>query len=877
MRRALVGCLAIAALTAAPRAVRAQARGATALGDVLAGLGNTARVLLIAAHPDDEDTRLITWLTRGHHVDVAYLSLTRGDGGQNLIGNELGEALGVIRTEELLAARRIDGAHQYFTRAYDFGFSKTAAESFEHWPHDSLLKDVVTVIRAFKPLVVVAVFSGTPRDGHGQHQVSGILAREAYDVAGDAKRFPASATQGLPPWTPLKFYRTTTYWGGEGATFSYNSGEYNALLGVSYAEIAAMSRSQHKSQGFGMIQRKGAVQGSLRREASRVNEAADPSKETSIFDGIDTTWAGLVKREGGMAWPRDKLDSIGTLLARARQAFDPYAPDRTIAPLSATYAAAARLSSCVATDQELAEVASRRNAPTGSGSCTRVLPSDVALVLERLARESGQALLLASGTAVDAISDRELVSVADTAGAAVTVFRRGARTLDMNGPTAGGADVISARAESAVGALPQPDTSQAKHLVVKGVKVTQPWWLVTPRRGDLFTQPVSLTAEDRRPAPAEARFLEPETDVPIVDRRADPVRGEVNHPLAVAPAISVTLDRAVEYVPANSAIDRTVRVSLRSAWTSPLTARVSLSLPRGLTADSASRSVSLTGFGATADVDFRLRGKLPAGRHTLAASVESGGKTFATGYQLIEYDHIRPQRLYRDAAVTLQAVDVALPPGANIAYIPGVGDNVAPMLQELGLPVTVLDANKLAGADLTPYTAIVIGTRAYESQPALVANNARLLDWARNGGTLVVQYGQYEMTQPGIMPFPITLGRPASRVTDENAVVRVVSPGDRLLTTPNKIGDSDWSGWVQERSLYMPSTFDSHWKAFVSMNDPGEPANEGGILVAPYGRGTYVYTTLSLFRQLPAGVPGAARLFVNLVAARQPDAPVASP
>src|SRR5919205_3848835 len=285
--------LGTALLIAAPRSSIAQERGAAALGELVSGLGVSARVLVIGAHPDDEDTRLITFLARGRHVETAYLSLTRGDGGQNLIGNELGEALGVIRTEELLAARRIDGAHQYFTRAYDFGFSKSAEEAYTHWPHDSLLKDVVTVVRAFRPHVIAAVFSGTPADGHGQHQVAGILAREAFDAATDTVRLPRSATAGLGGWTPLKFYRSTSYRNGEGATLKYNSGEYSSLLGESYAEVAAESRSQHKSQGFGALRRKGYMAGSVRREASRVGAPADAAQERSIFDGIDTTWARI--------------------------------------------------------------------------------------------------------------------------------------------------------------------------------------------------------------------------------------------------------------------------------------------------------------------------------------------------------------------------------------------------------------------------------------------------------------------------------------------------------------------------------------------------------------------------------------------------------
>src|SRR5262245_43100826 len=292
VRRAVFRAVLVAASAVAfaiPRAATAQ--GIPSLDDAISGLSVPMRVLVIAAHPDDEDTQLITWLARGRHVETAYLSLTRGDGGQNLLGNELGEALGAIRTEELLAARRIDGGRQYFTRAFDFGFSKSADEAFRHWPRDSILRDVVTVVRSFKPHVIVAIFTGTPRDGHGQHQASGILAREAYDVAGDTVRFPRSATAGMGGWTPLKFYRSGWSAAATDPVLRINVGEFNSMVGRSYAEIAAESRSQHKSQAFGSIQPKGTRFTQVRREATRVNESQAPGIEKSLFDGIDTTWA----------------------------------------------------------------------------------------------------------------------------------------------------------------------------------------------------------------------------------------------------------------------------------------------------------------------------------------------------------------------------------------------------------------------------------------------------------------------------------------------------------------------------------------------------------------------------------------------------------
>jgi hypothetical protein len=292
-----------------------------------------------------------------------------------------------------------------------------------------------------------------------------------------------------------------------------------------------------------------------------------------------------------------------------------------------------------------------------------------------------------------------------------------------------------------------------------------------------------------------------------------------------------------------------------------------LELPRGLTADSATRTVALPGLDSASTYSFTVRGTLAPGEYQLSASVRSGGETYGIGYTPIDYEHIRPRNMYRDASIAIHAVDAALPPGLRVGYIQGVGDNVAPALRELGVPLTLIDPVALASADLSRYNTIVIGTRAYQSHPELATNNARLLRWVQSGGTLVVQYGQYEMARPGIMPYPVTLSRPAARVTDENAPVKMLKPESPLLTWPNRIGHDDWKGWVQERSVYMPTTFDSHYTAPLEMNDPGESPNDAAVLVTPYGRGTYVYTTLSLFRQLPAGVAGGARLMLNLLGA----------
>lgn len=731
-----------------PRFLNAQERGIVAIAEAKAAAGVHTRVLVIGAHPDDEDTQLIAWLARGHRAETAYLSLTRGDGGQNLIGNELGEALGVIRTQELLAARRIDGAHQYFTRAYDFGFSKTAAETFTHWPRDSVLDDMVKVVRGFRPQIIVSVFSGTPRDGHGHHQVAGKLSRVVYDVAADTVRFPVSKFG--KPWTVLKFYRGARFSRSDG-TISMNVGEYDPILGLTYAEIAAQSRSQHKSQGFGTAPRKGVVMDYLRREATRVNASTPADSERSIFAGIDTT----------------------------------------------------------------------RNVT---------------------AADENQVALAESGVDVEALSDRARVALGDSVAVHIAVYRRG---------------VV--------------DSSSLHTIYVHGRQITEPYWLRRPRIGDLFAFASDSISDDAREKsdwipvnvslPGHAPIV---VRTPAIYRYADPVLGEIERPLATAPGISVTFARNVELARAGEPLDRIFQVTLRSSWPAAHTVTVTLGLPAGLHTDSANRKIELDA-GATRTITFRAAGRLAAGRHHVRAVVIDGAQRDTIGFIPIEYPHITPQLMYRDADVAIQAVNVVVPSHATIGYVQGVGDNVADALRDLGLSVLEVDPASLPTTDLSRFSTIVVGPRAYQANQLLVDNNVYLMNYVRRGGNLVVQYGQTEMQRPGMMPYPITLSRPAARVTEENSPVTIIEPRNPLLDSPNRITGADFAGWVQERATYMPSTFDPHYETMLQMHDPGEEPNSAGILTTRVGKGRYTYVTLALFRQLPAAVPGGARIFANLL------------
>ena len=764
MRTALF-LAAVAAAALAPHNARAQARFGVDPQELAATGPQPMRVLWIGAHPDDEDTNLIAWLARGRNVETAYLSLTRGDGGQNLIGNELGEALGVIRTEELLAARRLDGAHQYFARGYDFGFSKTADETRRHWPQDSLLNDVITVMRAFRPQIVITTFSGTPRDGHGQHQISAIVAREAYNAAADTLRFPVSKFG--PAWTPLKFYRLARF-SPQDRTIAINVGEYDPNLGLSYQEIAADSRSQHKSQGEGTLRRKGVVWDYLSREDSRV--PAPPAKEEkSIFAGLDTVNAYLV-REGRIG-ARDSLVPIE----------------------------------------------------------------------------------------LEAVADRQALALGDSAKISFAIFNRGKVPIQVPG-------VAGAASATVV----MPDSSYRWTQWYVGRELTQPWWLAQPRNGDLFTPRIDGVSEDARErrnwAHVSVGVQGRSVDIasPIVFHYVDRVRGDVQRPLIVAPGISITLEEALTMARANAPFNRIMKATLRSALADSAATTVSLSLPKGLVADSNARTLIMAP-GATRTLTFRITGRLPRGSHVIAATANARGVGYASGYIPIEYPHINPERIYRPSTLTVNAVDVALPARMNVAYVQGVGDNIPPVLRQLGIPVTIIEPDDIPQADLSRFTAIVVGPRAYQASQTLIDNNDYLLGYARNGGRLVVQYGQAEMMRPGVMPYPIQLKQPAERVTVEEAPVTITDPNSPLLNSPNRITQEDFAGWVQERATYMPSTFDGHYRTMLSMNDPGEQPNKAAILVTPYGRGVYIYVPLALFRQLPAGVPGAARIFANLI------------
>ncbi len=878
LRRSL-GLAALATVAVAPRSALGQERGAVALDQALRGLTVTGRVLVIGAHPDDEDTHLLAWLAREHRVHVAYLSLTRGDGGQNLIGNDLGEGLGAIRTEELLAARRLDGAQQFFSRAYDFGFSKNADETFQHWHREALATDVVRVIRAYRPQVVIAVWSGTRADGHGHHEASGILAREAFEVAGDTVRFPVELHGRA--WVPAKFYRGA--WARAVApTMTFNVGAYDAVSGHSPAELAAASRSMHRSQGQGGLERRGVTMSQLTRERTRVNESTPASVERSIFDGIDTTMARVASLR----------PEVSGYLARAARQLD-------WAEVNVDLRRPHLIVDSIA--QAVIQLEAARNATPRCGLIPRrmehqpdlppfdcaVADLDLDVALDRLLVRARHALLEAAGVTIEVTAERELLASADSMPVTVRVHNRGVGTVVVRGIRVTG--MLRGGVITPVEIL--PDSSAHFAFILLGLVDQRPWW-ISGRDGAMF-------ADNRSPDDGTALIsyqadaaLVPSVSLPEDGRRlsdtqvtigigqaittisagevryrvADPVLGEQWRPAGGVPPVTLELDRGLEWVRAAHPIDRRIRLTLRSHTARERRFALGYLLPTGVRVEGAPDSVVLAP-GEVKEIFVRLRGTLAVGRHEFGIGAASEGTVYTEGFRTIDYPHIRPIRLYRSSALYLQAVAVTVPKTLAVAYVTGVSDAVAPALRGLEIPTTVLTAAELPLVDLSRYTTVVIGPRAFEVTPELATQNARLFAWVRQGGTLVVQYGQFEMMRPGMMPFPMTHTRPAARVTLENAPVQVLDTASTLLTWPNRIAAADWQAWVQERGLYMPSTIDSRYRTPLAMNDPDEPANRGAILEATLGKGRYVYTTLSLFRQIPAGVPGGMRLLVNLLSA----------
>ncbi len=824
--------------------------GATALGLALRRLGTAKRVLMIAAHPDDESTQILSTLALGQGAEVAYLSLTRGEGGQNGIGPELQEGLGLLRTEELLAARRLDGARQFFTRAYDYGYSRSAEEALGRWPREELLRDVVTVIRRFRPDVVISIFSGTPADGHGQHRVAGMMAREGFGAAPGGT--VASNGSTAPPHAPARLYQAL--WRGDAdAPESLATGALDPLLGRSHFQVAMASRSRHRSQDMGRLEEPGPHRNQLRPLELRTAPG-----DTRLFAGVDTLLSQRARR-AGVAAAVAPLVRYEQRAGAARAEYNPLRPGLLVDGL-------ARAMSDLDRAQELARRA------TGAGALMADLEEERVRLTE--------ALVLAGGIRLDAFAERETVVPGGTLEVTVRAWNGGSEPIRLQ--------ELAPRARGwRVEALdPLPETIAPGALVARRFRVvapadlppSEPYFLREPREGDMYRWPEDARewwgAAFESPALASVAGLEiggarVASGVPVMFRGVDLRSGEFRRPLRVVPAVSVLLDPEQLIFPTGASAHTARRVNLRvrSETQEAVTGTLRVVAPAGWRVEPAEVEMSFAAGGGERTVQLSLHAPpgIAAGEHALAASFHSGGRSFDRGYRLVDYPHIEPRPLFAPARAAVRAIDVRLPDGLRVGYVAGAGEDTPAMLEQLGLEIRMLGREDLATGDLDAFDVIVTGIRAYEVRPDLVTHNQRLLDYAHRGGTVVVQYNKYEYLDPGIAPYGVEIARPHDRITDPAAPVRLLVPAHRALTWPNRITAADFDGWVHERGLYHLRSWDERFVPLLEMADPGEAPQRGALLVAPYGDGTYVYTGLAFFRQFPEGVPGAFRLFANLI------------
>jgi LmbE family N-acetylglucosaminyl deacetylase len=860
----------------------------------LHALNTRASLIMITAHPDDEDGGMLAFETRGAGARAALLTLNRGEGGQNAMSADLYDALGLVRTEELLAADRYYGVDQYWTPAIDFGFTKTREEALDKWGHDRLLADVVRVIRMTRPLVIASVFVGAPTDGHGQHQVAGQLAQEAFAAAGDPNRFPEQIREGLRPWSPLKVYAHVPFFSAtpqgmyDYATDKYvpvrffdyihqtwstetpatnleiAEGDYAAVAGLTYLQIGREGLGFQKSQNDGIaIPPPAAFASVYHRYDSRVPAAAH---EKSFFDGIDVSIAGI-----GSLTPSqpDFLKSGLAEIARlADQASSQYQPDRpqAIAPaladgLSATRALMGRVR---------------------AGDLPEPGKADILFELGVKEEQFEHALAEALGLSLQAtvMADRPQGPLAPFAPAAetfaiaipgqsfmvqTTFLNQGPETVKVEGLMFETADGIGGKVESRGGdarfpVTVPPDATLTRPYFTRPDEEQAYYDLTNPRYRNLSLAPYPLTVHVRVSYRGAAVTLS--QVVQTVERI--PGLGMESQPLLMGPAISVTVAPSAGAVPVGAA-SFAFACTVHSNVKGPAQGTLRLRLPAGWHSTPETAAFSMDRDGEDQTVAFSvLPDSVKPGEHRITAVAEYQGKSYEEGYRLVGYPGLRPYPYYRPAVYRAVGVDVKTPAGLRIGYLPGTGDDVPQALQNLGLSVRILAASDVTQGDLSGYDAIILGTRAYAVRPELKAANKRLLDYAWAGGVLIVQYNLQEFDQT-YGPYPFSLGNNPQKVVDEGSKVRLLKPESPVFMWPNRITETDFSGWVEERGHGFIETWDPRYEALVETNDPDQDPQRGGLLLARCGQGAYIYDAFALYRQLPSGVPGAYRILANLV------------
>lgn len=857
-------------------------RGAAAVWQSVLRLRTTATVLHTTAHPDDEDGGLITWLTRDQGVRTGLLTLNRGEGGANLIGPELYDSLGVVRSEEMLAADRFYGVDQMFTRVADFGFSKRLDETLEHWGRDVVLKDVVHAIRLYRPDVLVSRFHGKGRDGHGNHQTAGLMSIEAFKAAADPNRFPEHFREGLRPWQVRKLYLSVRE-NEQIATMKIDVGEYSPLLGRSYREIARDGLSYQRSQGGGQ----GRIAPGSSLTGVMLFDSAIPKieNEKSLFDGIDTTIGGLSKLAGPINITAE-LTEITTRVDEAIRKFDARQPS-TIAPELAAGMKATR-----------AAIDKVKSASTASGNDAD--RDQLLFLLGNKEREFNDAMNKSLGLVMEVLVDparpaegtsqffqsRETFNVA-TPGQkftlTATVVNRGKVGIETNGISLGTpANWAKPINPATVGRLGYNQRARAQFEVTipENAEYSRPYWSRASELRDHYYQlskseylhlpfaPPDVTGQCSYTVDGVSFTISQPAQTVFIDRPW----GEQRRLLTIAPAINIAISPRVGVVPVAAAQSSiSLNVSLSNNVKGTATGKIRLKLPNGWTSLPAEQNFSFSHEGEAGNFSFKVNvpRTAPGTDYQVQAVAEYNGREYLEGYQVISHKDLEPRHLYRPATMDVRGIDAKVAPNLTVGYVMGVGDEVPASLSQMGVRVTMLGENDLANGNLDQFDAVIVGIRATSVRDDLKSYSRRLLEYAERGGNLIYQYQTQEFDGAQYGPWPYKLTARAEEVSEEHSKVTILDPTNPIFNWPNKISGADFDGWVEERGSKWMSTWDERYKPLLECNDREQPPQRGGMLFTQYGKGTFTYAAYAFYRQLPAGVQGGYRIFSNLISLKK--------
>jgi len=857
-------------------------KGAVGLALALRRLPVTASLMNITAHPDDEDNPLLLMMRRGKGIRTGLLTLTRGDGGQNEIGPELFQALGIIRTEELMAVHRYDDVRQFFTRAYEFGYSFSAEETLERWGENQILADMVRVIRKFRPQIILCL----PREGEGggqHHQASARLSEKAFYAAADASRFPEQLEEGLRPWQAKKLYERFRWRGGlsnlESDTaenvLRVSTGAYDPVLGKTYAELGLEARSMHKCQGMDQVIPVREDHFSLWR---RILPEKEVLLEEDIFDGIETGLMAITEIAGGqigrVTFLGDALKLIQSTIDEAQQAFTITNPGLT--------------TPSIARGLDLVRSLKGRIVESELDESTKY---EILFLLDHKEQDFVDALNMANQLSLDVLVEDGNITPGQEFDLQVLIANRGSHELVLKEmefiPSESWGMVPEARQFSLVlpsGKVERHDTAIKTPM---DARVSEPYWSGPHGRADRYEITGNTAVDPWNPAALSVRLKYRSFGVDsVISSNAEHrysgswVGGEQRHDLMIVPDVSVSVDPNIMIFPLNgSTSGKEIRVTAANQRKGGLKGNIVLQLPEGWRSEPVLQEYTFSREGESITKKFILYPdpSVREGAFQVDAVGHFDGKEYQRGYQIIDYDHIRRRHLYRSSSVGIRTVDVSVTPELRLGYVAGVGEYLPKALHQLGIDFETLEKDDLAFSDLSRFNTIITGIRAYLVRDDLRSHNHRLLDWVEAGGTMIVQYNKFEFNGPSsrkggasrpspYAPYPLVVSN--GRVTDETAPIRVIAPKHPVFTSPNLIGPEDWAGWVQERGLYFLGEKDERYADLLTTEDPF-PFNSGekkGVLVeARYGKGRWIYLGLGLWRELPAGVPGSYRLLANLV------------